>query len=195
MRKHLKNKRLESLRQLGSDRIVDLAFGTGEATYHVILELYDRGNIVLTDFELVILYVLRPHTEADKFKFSVKEKYPVERVKEHTKVTRDSLIELLSNAKVGDSLKKVLLPHFGMYSYKHFCEENECILDILCIYLEFGPSLIEHVLMINSFKNSSVIGKDFDIETDTNKLLVAISQAEDIINKAKETVSHVMYFP
>ena len=113
MRKHLKNKRLESLRQLGSDRIVDLAFGTGEATYHIILELYDRGNIVLTDYELVILYVLRPHTEADKFKFSVREKYPVERVKEHTTVTRDSLIELLRNAKVGDSLKKVLLPHFG----------------------------------------------------------------------------------
>ena len=42
MRKHLKGRRLESVVQLGVDRIVDLTFGSGEAAYHVILELYDR---------------------------------------------------------------------------------------------------------------------------------------------------------
>ena len=42
MRKHLKGRRLESVQQLGVDRIVDLTFGSGEAAYHVILELYDR---------------------------------------------------------------------------------------------------------------------------------------------------------
>lgn len=68
MRKHLKNKRLESLMQVGTDRIIKLQFGSGEAAYHVILELYDRGNIILTDYEMVILYVLRPHTEGDKIR-------------------------------------------------------------------------------------------------------------------------------
>lgn len=66
MRKHLKNKRLESLTQIGVDRIIDLQFGSGEAAYHIILELYDRGNIVLTDSEMIILNILRPHTEKDK---------------------------------------------------------------------------------------------------------------------------------
>lgn len=68
MRKHLKNKRLESLTQVGTDRIIDLQFGSGEAAYHIILELFDRGNIILTDYEMVILYVLRPHTEGDKIR-------------------------------------------------------------------------------------------------------------------------------
>lgn len=68
MRKHLKNKRLESLTQVGVDRIIDLQFGSGEAAYHVILELYDRGNIVLTDHEMTILNILRPHTEGDKIR-------------------------------------------------------------------------------------------------------------------------------
>lgn len=68
MRKHLKNKRLEVFKQIGLDRIVDLQFGTGEVAYHVILELYDRGNIVLTDYQLTILNVLRPHTEGDKIR-------------------------------------------------------------------------------------------------------------------------------
>ena len=48
LRKHLRNRRLESIRMLGMDRIVDLCFGSGEAAYHVIAEIYDRGNIVLT---------------------------------------------------------------------------------------------------------------------------------------------------
>jgi predicted ribosome quality control (RQC) complex YloA/Tae2 family protein len=69
MRKHLRNKRLESLTQLGMDRIVDMQFGSGEAAYHVILELYDRGNIVLTDCNLVILNVLRPHTEGEEVRY------------------------------------------------------------------------------------------------------------------------------
>lgn len=42
LRKHLKGRRLENVEQLGVDRIVDLTFGSGEAAYHVILELYDR---------------------------------------------------------------------------------------------------------------------------------------------------------
>ena len=65
MRKHIKNKRLEKLTQVGMDRIVDLQFGSGEAAYHVILELYDKGNIIFTDYEYVILNLLRPHTEGD----------------------------------------------------------------------------------------------------------------------------------
>jgi len=33
---------LENVTQLGMDRIIDLQFGSSEAAYHVILELYDK---------------------------------------------------------------------------------------------------------------------------------------------------------
>ena len=39
--------RLEKIEQLGIDRIVDMQFGSGEAAYHVILELYDRVRLRL----------------------------------------------------------------------------------------------------------------------------------------------------
>ena len=42
MRKHLRARRLISVTQLGVDRVLDLQFGSGEAAYHLILELYDR---------------------------------------------------------------------------------------------------------------------------------------------------------
>lgn len=115
MRKHLKNKRLESLSQLGTDRIIDLQFGTGEAAYHIILELYDKGNIIITDFELTILNVLRPHTEGDKVKFVVREKYPQNRARESEMVNKDELKIICEKAKVGDPLKKVLVPNLGKY--------------------------------------------------------------------------------
>jgi predicted ribosome quality control (RQC) complex YloA/Tae2 family protein len=42
MRKHIRSRRLESISQLGADRIADLQFGSNEAAYHLIVELYDR---------------------------------------------------------------------------------------------------------------------------------------------------------
>lgn len=41
-RKHLKTRRLTHIKQLGMDRIVDIQFGSDEAAYHLIVELYDR---------------------------------------------------------------------------------------------------------------------------------------------------------
>lgn len=41
-RKHLKTRRLTHVKQLGMDRIVDIQFGSDEAAYHLIVELYDR---------------------------------------------------------------------------------------------------------------------------------------------------------
>jgi predicted ribosome quality control (RQC) complex YloA/Tae2 family protein len=43
------------------DRIVDMQFGTGDTAFHVILELYDKGNFILTDHEYQIIIVLRKY--------------------------------------------------------------------------------------------------------------------------------------
>ena len=49
LRKHIRAKRLEDIRQLGADRIVVFTFGSGDLAHHVILELYAAGNLILTD--------------------------------------------------------------------------------------------------------------------------------------------------
>lgn len=55
-------KLLESLQKLGTDHIIDLQFGVDEATYQLILELYDRGKFILCHWQMkmTILNVLRP---------------------------------------------------------------------------------------------------------------------------------------
>ncbi|KAJ3404813.1 hypothetical protein HDU80_002320 [Chytriomyces hyalinus] len=55
LRKYLKTRRLVAVNQLGADRILHLAF----ESYHLFVELYSSGNIILTDAEFVILAVLR----------------------------------------------------------------------------------------------------------------------------------------
>jgi len=168
MRKHLRNKRLEVLKQMGMDRIVDLQFGTGEAAYHVILELYDRGNIVLTDYELTILNVLRPHTEGDKIRFAVREKYPVDRV--HQRVpppTADQLCEILNKAKPGESLKKILNPH-----------------------LEYGPAVIDHTLLKVGLPSGVKLGKGFEV-SQVDKLCEALREAESLLDQALQQPSKV----
>jgi hypothetical protein len=79
LRKHLNNKRLEKLTMVGNDRIADLQFGTGEAEHHLIVELYDKGNLFLTDKDLVIINVLRPRVQGED-KFLVRETYSADTV-------------------------------------------------------------------------------------------------------------------
>lgn len=133
----MNNKRLEKALQVGQDRIIDLQFGTGEAAYHVIIELYDRGNIVLCDYEYVILNILRPRTEGEDVRlvffyldntltiskklnifscitikrFLVKEKYPMEGTAVEDCITNTEVLQSwLVSAKPGDNLKKILVP-------------------------------------------------------------------------------------
>ncbi len=60
LRKYLRNARLESIEQLGFDRIVMLRFERGGERYTLVAELFSRGNVVLTDSEGVILAVMSP---------------------------------------------------------------------------------------------------------------------------------------
>ncbi|XP_041969362.1 nuclear export mediator factor NEMF homolog isoform X1 [Aricia agestis] len=171
LRKHLKNKRLEKLSQIGIDRIIDMQFGSGEAAYHVILELYDRGNIVLTDCDWTILNVLRPHVEGDKIRFAVKEKYPLDRAKtSYEAPSDDALKEILGNSKPGDNLKKILNPN-----------------------LEYGASIIDHVLLENGLSGNMKVAQDpnkgFFLERDLDKLVTALKQAEAIMEEAKSRIA------
>jgi len=100
LRKHIRTRRLTSVKQLGTDRIVDLCFGEDEASYHLILEFYSSGNIILTDNEYKILSLLRTVSvdekdKVEKTRFAVGEIYDVTQAKSHTPVTLEDLQKTL----------------------------------------------------------------------------------------------------
>lgn len=193
MRKHLRNKRLESLKQLGSDRIVKLQFGTNEAAYHIIIELYDRGNIILTDHEMVILYVLRPHVEGEEVRFAVKEKYPTDRAREKTNIIPTNIEDILvkESQKKGATLKKALISHLG----KYFISVKSAIRKFDKFYFsEFGPALTEHVILEAGFSSNAKLGKDVDISRDLETIVEALKKAQEIMENAKNVPSKVSTF-
>ncbi|CAG0883508.1 unnamed protein product [Darwinula stevensoni] len=162
LRKHISNKRLESITQLGMDRILDLQFGSGEVAFHIILELYDRGNIALTDHEYTILNILRPRGEGEDVRFRVSEKYPINQVQPpRGQLTIERLEEIFATAKSGENLKKILNPH-----------------------LECGPGVLEHCLLSAGFPKNAGVGKGFDPKQDYPRLASALQEAEDFLHKA-----------
>ncbi|CAI9730241.1 Hypothetical predicted protein [Octopus vulgaris] len=158
LRKHLRGRRLEAVHQLGIDRVVDLQFGSSEAAYHVILEMYDRGNIVLTDYNYVILNILRPRSnESEDVKLVVRERYPVSSAKQYEPVECEKIYSILKESKNGNPLKRTLLPA-----------------------TDFGPALIEHCLLSAGFSDAVKINDGFHIDTDFDKLMNALEKAAEL---------------
>ena len=110
LRKHLRTRKLDSLTQLGVDRVIDFQFGSSiDNTYHVLLELYAGGNIVLTDGQNIILALLRPYQieekdgagddgEGGKRNVQVRERYPIDLIKQPSIINEQSVLSILQNA-------------------------------------------------------------------------------------------------
>lgn len=58
LRKHLKNARMTGVQQLGFDRVLCFDFDTKFGQYHLYVEVFRDGNIILTDEEGIIIQPL-----------------------------------------------------------------------------------------------------------------------------------------
>ncbi|KAM9842428.1 ribosome quality control complex subunit NEMF [Aulostomus maculatus] len=163
-RKHLKTRRLTQVKQLGIDRIVDIQFGSDEAAYHLIVELYDRGNIILADHEYTILNLLRFRTaEAEDVKIAVRERYPVESARPpEPLISLERLAEIISKAPNGEQMKRVLNPH-----------------------LPYGATLIEHCLIEAGLPGSVKVDSQVDASQVAPKILEALQMAETYMDKTE----------
>lgn len=126
LRKHLNNKRLEKITQVGADRIVDLQFGMDAVAHHVILELYDKGNILLTDNNYKILNLLRPRVAGEE-RLAAHETYAVEKAKQEFALNETEIIEVIKSGVTGKSLRELFMSK-----------------------VEFGPALFAHVLKMQA---------------------------------------------
>jgi predicted ribosome quality control (RQC) complex YloA/Tae2 family protein len=62
LRKHLRGLRVELIQQIGTDRVVLIQCGVGHYKHTIILELYAKGNLIVTDNNYVVIALLRSHT-------------------------------------------------------------------------------------------------------------------------------------
>ncbi|TKA73208.1 hypothetical protein B0A49_04242, partial [Cryomyces minteri] len=148
LRKFLKTRRVTSVAQVGTDRIIEIQFSDGQ--YRLFLEFYAGGNIVLTDKELNILALLRNVNEGAEheqlrlglqYNLSLRQNYggipPLtkDRVREGLQKAVDkqqdgaAAVPKKSKTKPGDALRKALAVSIT----------------------EYPPMLVDHALRVVGF--------------------------------------------
>lgn len=147
LRKHLKNKRLEKIEQYGIDRIIDFHFGEGEYGYHIILELYSNGNIILTDKSYNILHLLRRYTDEDNgLILKVNEIYPSEKFR-NIEYNKEKFLDWVKNIDLNENKK---------HSIKQLFTKGDSPLS------KFGPVIVNHclsILNINGNKKCKILNE------------------------------------
>lgn len=220
LRKHIRTRRLEDVRQLGYDRIILFQFGVGANAYYIILELYAQGNILLTDSEFMVLTLLRSHRDDDKgLAIMARHRYPVEscRLFERTdgsklQATLTSFNNHQSNEHVEDGaggkdtldapeLKKgnrKAVKSNDSSKKKDSSQAKQATLKVvLGEALGYGPALSEHIILDAGLTPNLKVSNDLKLE-DTS--IQALSEGvkrfedwlEDVISGAKIPEGYIL---
>lgn len=174
LRKYLRSRRVTSVAQVGTDRIIEFQFSDGQ--YHLFLEFYAGGNIVLTDKDLFILCLLRivpAGEEQEELRIGLK--YSIENRQNYKGIptlTKERVLVGLRKAldgvndegsartkkskkKTGDALRKALSTSLN----------------------EFPPMLVDHALRVT----------DFDSDTPVEDLVLDDALLEKLMMVLRET--------
>ncbi|GFZ09109.1 zinc knuckle (CCHC-type) family protein [Actinidia rufa] len=203
LRKHIRTRRLEDVRQLGYDRIILFQFGLGANAHYIILELYAQGNILLTDSEFMVMTLLRSHRDDDKgFAIMSRHRYPVEicRVFERTTIVKlqaalASLEEVDNTDNTENNEGGISDPGSkgkqGNRKGGKLLESNKTSNDgsrakqatlkvFLGEVLGYGPQLSEHIILDTGLLPHTKVGRDFKLDDATVQVLdEAVAKFED----------------
>ncbi|PRQ39528.1 putative transcription factor interactor and regulator CCHC(Zn) family [Rosa chinensis] len=203
IRKHIRTRRLEDVRQLGYDRIILFQFGLGANAYYVILELYAQGNIILADSEYMVMTLLRSHRDDDKgVAIMSRHHYPIEICRVFERTTAAKLQEALTYSKEPDNNESVKDSE-GRNDASDAPKEKKggrkggkpvesskkpgdakakqaTLKNVLGDGLGYGPALSEHIILDAGLVPNTKVGKDEKLDDNTLKLLLeAVTKFED----------------
>lgn len=203
LRKHIRTRRLEDVRQLGYDRIVLFQFGLGANAHYVILELYAQGNILLTDSEFTVLTLLRSHRDDDKgLAIMSRHRYPIEASRVFERTTVAKLQEALESLKKKpDNKEPVEVDNAVIDNSNNLKDKNgnrkkeksdskksadgsrtkQATLKVtLGEALGYGPALSEHIILDAGLVPNTKLENDGTVDDTTIQVVVqAVEKFED----------------
>ncbi|BFG14879.1 hypothetical protein CerSpe_011530 [Prunus speciosa] len=203
LRKHIRTRRLEDVRQLGYDRIVLFQFGLGANAYYVILELYAQGNVILADSDFMVMTLLRSHRDDDKgVAIMSRHRYPIEICRVFERTTAAKLQETLTFSKEPDNNESVK-DQEGANNVSDAPKERKgsrkggkpaesskntgdakakqvTLKNVLGEALGYGPALSEHIILDAGLIPNTKLCNENKLDDDTIQLLVeAVAKFED----------------
>ncbi|KAL8986148.1 MAG: hypothetical protein Q9205_000307 [Flavoplaca limonia] len=187
LRKYLRTRRVTSVTQVGTDRVLEVQFSDGQ--YRLFVEFYAGGNIILTDRELNILSILRiVPAGAEQEELRVGLRYALENRQNYgstPEVSKGRVYAALEKAihkgnedaavvarttkkkKSGDLLRKALAASMS----------------------ELPPMLIDHALRTISFESTRPIVEVLHDEHQMDRLVAALREANQLVERIADEKS------
>ena len=183
LRIHLRNKKIISIRQLGMDRIIDIEFGFPDVEtedtfqeskqFHLILEMYDNGNLFLTDKDYKILILTRRHTFNENSKALVGHNYPMDQINPQVNIDETFI----------DDLEKFL----SEFEFKKKKSYREILLSRNSPVAVFGKDIIIHCLTSISVSPNKKLTQERvrnSDKIDVKIFLQSLQETLDLINRS-----------
>ncbi|UKZ81116.1 hypothetical protein TrVFT333_008885 [Trichoderma virens FT-333] len=181
LRKYLKTRRLTSVAQVGTDRILEFQFSDGQ--YRLFLEFFASGNIILTDADLKILAISRNVSEGEgQEPQGVGLQYSLENRQNFGGIpalTKERIRDALKTAAEKAEASKVAATFSGS---KAKGKSGGDLRKALAVSItELPPALVENILQANSFDVSAKPADVVDNELLLDELVKHLSEARDIV--------------
>lgn len=176
LRKFLKSRRITSITQIGTDRIIDFSFSDG--TFHLFLEFFAGGNIILTDRDYNILALFRqvPAGEAQeevrvglKYTVTNKQNYngvpdiTIERIRTTIERAKEAFAQengapKKSKKKPVDVLRRALSQGFP----------------------EYPPLLLDHAFAVRGFDSATPLEQVLENEESLQKVMGVLEESRSV---------------
>jgi len=177
LRKVLKTRRVTSVSQVGTDRIIEFQFSDGQ--YKLFLEFYASGNIILTDKDLKILALLRIVGEGEgQEEQRVGLSYSLENRQNYGGIpplTKERLqTALLKAVEKGDD---------GLVAGKKSKKKSsDTLRKALAVSItEFPPMLVDHAMRVVEFDSSLKPADVLQSEDLIDHLMRSLQEAQRVV--------------
>ncbi|KAK2003851.1 hypothetical protein LX36DRAFT_624474 [Colletotrichum falcatum] len=185
LRKYLKTRRLTSVKQIGTDRILEFQFSDGQ--YRLFLEFFASGNVILTDANLRILTLLRnvPEGEGQEpqrvgLEYSLDNRQNYKGVPDLTKERlRAALESSVSKSSAAATAGKKIKVKPG----------DELRRSLATTITELPPILVDHSFQITGFDGKTKPAEILEDDSLLDALLKALTQARSIVEDATSSAT------
>jgi predicted ribosome quality control (RQC) complex YloA/Tae2 family protein len=190
MRKFLKSRRITSITQIGTDRVIDISFSDG--TYHMFLEFFAGGNIIVTDREYTIIALFRQVTAAEGEEAKLGLKYTVTNKQNYGGVPD------ITDERVKQTLEKAQALFAGDEAAPKKMKKKKKNTDVLRKALsqgfpEYPPLLLDHAFAVKEFDPATPLDQVLGDEAALLKVREVLEEAQRVSNSFGVGENHPGY--
>ncbi|OJD16502.1 hypothetical protein AJ78_03357, partial [Emergomyces pasteurianus Ep9510] len=194
LRKFLKTRRVTAVSQVGTDRIIDIELSDG--IFHLLLEFYAGGNIILTDkeYKIIALHRIVPEgSEQEEVKIGLQ--YVLTNKQNYNgrpPLTIERLRDALQKAKDAAGVHSEPAGNNKRAKKK----QAEALRRAVSLgFPEYPPLLLEHAFQVTGFDTSLKLEQVLEDNGLVERLMLALMEAENVnsrLSTSKNTLGFIV---